>query len=403
MLSSFESLNFDGKAFIIDLAGDSVNTLIQAFTQSDLRIGGGRYPLENGLYDLSFDSFVHQAGEDKIALNGLRLIPKFDKATFSKKLTYQNERMDLSIQSIIISKPDFGQLLKSNSIEMEAIAISGIKLNAFRDKNVPMNLKKFPKLPQQALAALNDSLNIPIITIADAYIVYEELPEEKTSSGKATIRIDKAALSNVTNRPSVIEENGPMVWTINGQLFDAADLSLKVEFPPDLANPEFQFTGKSGTCDMGAFNMITENAANLRINSGTLQKIDFDVRATADYATGELTMQYSELSVMPLKKDKEKRNDELNLLGDIANTVIKNNNPNPRKETVPQQAEVFFVRDKNKGIFNYMAKSLISGIKNSILPITAETKEQYEKKQEKESKQQERQKLRKERKEKRNG
>lgn len=401
-LASLSNIDFDTEKFIIDLTGDSLNSFVQLFKNADLRIGGGHYPLENGMYDLRFGHFEHLAVDDKIILEGLRLIPKYDKVVFSEKLSHQTERMDLSIQSIIVRKPNLAIPGKIKTIEVQAVSISGIHLNAFRDKNLPIDMTHFPLLPQQALSALPIDLNIPVITITDANIVYEELPIGETKPGKASIRLSHAELVNVTNRPELIEKNGPMYWSIEGQLFDAAEFLLKVRFQPDITAANFQLAGSIGACNMDAFNVMTENAANLRINDGKLQKIDFDVVASDDIATGTLTMQYSDLSIVPLKKDKEKSNDELQVLGDIANTLIKNSNPN-RKETVPKPAEVFFERDKNKSIFNYMAKSLLSGVKNSILPIATETRERYEKQQERDSKQKERQKRRKERKEKRNG
>jgi hypothetical protein len=399
-LLSVGKIDVDAANLQFSLSDNITVELVKTIYAANIKLADLYYPLAKGFYDLRLGSFAFSTGNDAFILKNMRLIPKYDKTLFAKKMGTQTERMDLTIQSILIVNPDIEKMAQEKTLTMESLEILGAGLHTFRDKNFPMDLNHFPQLPQQALLNLKMPVNIPKIVITGSHILYEELLPEEIEPGQVTVSIDTASIINVTNQKAIIAQSGPMIWGLKGTLFDAAPVELQVEFPADLSDKGFVFLGSIGACKMEAFNMITKNAANLRINKGNLQKMDFNISANETYAAGELTMQYSDLSVVPLKNDKKHKKDELSILGNIADLVIKNSNPSSHRDMQAKPAEAFFERDKNKGIFNYMVKTLISGIKNTILPITAKSEEKYRRKSEQETKQTKRLQRRENRKEK---
>jgi len=294
------------------------------------------------------------------------------------------------VEEIEVVDLDIGKLLLDDGVEISKIVLSGIDANIYRDKNIPFDYSKFPKLPHQALGQIKTYLNIGKVEIRKSVLLYEQLSEGAEIVGGVPIKDLYATIYNVTNNRNVIATNGPMKWDVQLKLFDVGELSLAVDFPKDLNENSFSFSGKMGEMDMLAFNQITVPTERLKVKKGTIKSMEFNAVANNDISSGTLVMNYSDLKIEVLKEYKEEEQKRLGLVSSLANTVIRSFNPGRKGNKEPEQAEIFFERDKNKGIINYLVKSLISGIKGSIIPGFGMTLEKYEKQQEKETKKEKR-------------
>jgi len=72
---------------------------------------------------------------------------------------------------------------------------------------------------------------------------------------------------------------------------------------------------------------------------------------------------YKDLDVALLKKDPDK---ERGFISALVNTVALSDNPAPGKDL--KIVEIGYERDKNKGIINYLWKTIQSGMTRTILP-----------------------------------
>nr|NQU90389.1 hypothetical protein [Bacteroidota bacterium] len=293
-------------------------------------------------------------------------------------------------------------LITDQGIDIRLIKVEGLYLDDYRDKNDPFDFDNFPKLPQQSIGAIKNYLNIRKIEVKNSQIVYEELAENAENAGKVHISKVYGSLYNITNDRKAISKSGRMKWDLQGMLFNQGELKLEVDFPADLTSGNFTFQGRIGPMEMTAFNEMTEPNAYIRIDQGALDSMIFTTQAGEDYSEGELLMVYQDLKLKILKKEAEAKNDVQGFISSLANAVIRSFNPHKKKHGSPADtASIFFVRDKNKSIFNYMVKSLLSGIKGSVVPALSQTKEKYEKKKLKEEQSDTRKERRQERKDKR--
>jgi len=73
---------------------------------------------------------------------------------------------------------------------------------------------------------------------------------------------------------------------------------------------------------------------------------------------------YEDLKITLLKKDSiEDRFKKKKLASFIANMVVKNSNPQGKKQV--RVAEVHYIRDTNRSFFNLMWKSVYTGVKQT--------------------------------------
>lgn len=362
--------------------------LEKKYGSSWFEVGAVYFKNEKGFYDFNIGGIVLNLAENSLEIANLQLTPKYDKSKFGHKYGKQTDRFDVKAGSIKMRGFDINRYLLSGGIALQAVKVNGMELEIHRDKNVPADLTRFPKLPWQMLAQVKNYIAIDTIEVRNSTIRYEELAPEQPEAGKVPLSDVNISVYNVSNDSAYIAQHGAMMVQISANVFNQGDLLLNIDVPDDLTSGDFSFNGRIGQMDMKAFNSMTELNALVNIENGTLDSLVFWANANENYASGQLIMVYDNLKFNVLKKDNEKRNlSEMGLLSWLANRVVKSFNPSRNKPNEkPKIAEIFVEKDKNKSVFNYIVKSVISGLKGSLVPGIGKTLKKYEKQKLKEQK-----------------
>lgn len=383
-----------------------LNTILnKTYGSSTFEVGSVTLKNEKGFYDFELEGIALNLTGNSLSINGLKLIPKYTKAQFGKKFGKQTDRFDVKVQSINIHGFDINRYLLSGGINLQSVIVEGLNLEIHRDKNVPFDRTKFPKMPWQSLAQVKNYLEIDSIVVNNSSILYEELAEGRPDAGKVPIGNVNILVLNVSNDSVFIARNGPMTVQMKAKIFNQGDLLLNIDVPEDLTSPDFSFSGRVGSMDMRAFNSITELNVYVKIEKGHLDSLLFWANANDIYANGQLTMVYDSLKINVLKKVDEKTAlQEMGLISWLGNKIVKSFNPARDKPgDKPLVAEIFVERDKNKSVFNYIVKAFISGIKGSLVPGIGQSLKKYEKQKAKEAKKEQREQNRQSKKEKKKG
>jgi hypothetical protein len=127
----------------------------------------------------------------------------------------------------------------------------------------------------------------------------------------------------------------------------------------------------------------------IRIDSGKVKGLDFDIHSTQKTSAGRVTVLYNDLKISMLRKGTDKTYSKKPLLSLFANgLVLKNNNPDKAGAT-PRVADVVFVRPANYPFFQTIWNTLLNGIKKCAMgkaepkdakkPLTDKEKKKQEK------------------------
>ncbi len=370
-----------------------IHTILQkTYGSSVLKVGNAFLKNEKGFYDFDLGGITLDLGKDNLEISSLALTPKHSKALFGKKFGKQTDRFEAKVGSLNIRGFDVNRFIVSDEIVLNAVIINGLNLSIFRDKNVPFDTSRFPKMPWQMLSQLKSCIQIDTIEVNNSLLVYEELAPEQYKAGSIRLTDLNITISHVSNDSGYIAQHGPMAFELKAMAFDKGNLVLNINVPENLASEEFSFSGKIGTMDMRAFNSITELNAAVSIEEGQLDSLVFWANATREYATGEMMMIYKNLKINVLKKDAEKKGMlEIGLLSWLGNKIVRSFNPETGTTTRPVVSTIFAERDKNKSVFNYIVKAVISGVKGSLVPGLGKTLKKYEHQKVKEQKKVQRQ------------
>jgi hypothetical protein len=319
---------------------------------------------ESGLYDMGIADFSANKQDSTIIIKGFRMIPKYDKKEFSRKLAFQNDRFDVNIGKIDVERIGFRRLLAGQPLNISSIRIDSLDADIYRDKNVLADLNRFPPFYNESFLKISLPVMVDSVMITNSRIKYGEVAEEKTTAGEITLEnfnLSTFGLSNQVTDSTRIHE---MRLFINAKVMGEGTLNVEVALPLEGKLHNFECKGSVGAMKLSPLNGMLEPSINMTFKGGTVDRLTFDFTANDNVSKGWMEFLYSDLDVVLLKKDQGK---EWGVVSFLANSMTLSNNPAPGKGL--KIVEIGYERDKNKGIINYVWKTIQSGMVHTILPI----------------------------------
>lgn len=334
-----------------------------AFARTEVHLREINYKLPKGFYEIVIQKVDISGTDSLITLSELQLIPQYDKKEFGKKMGYQTDRMELNVPTLEIRDFDLARFVATDTVHVRNIVIAEASLVAYRDKNVPFDHSRRPKLPQQMLAALPLPVDIEKVEVKNASILYQQLDPYADAPGEVPITRLYGTIYNVTNIRPVISRRGAMMWDVQAIFFGDGKMKVEITFPANLHCADFSFNASMGSMPAVGFNQMIVPTEGVKIEQGTINSLWLRADAGEESAAGPMVLNYANLKVAVLKDNPEKSEDKSGLLSLLANIVINSSNQNPA-----DTATMYFERDKERSIFNYLAKTVVSGLKATVLP-----------------------------------
>lgn len=135
-------------------------------------------------------------------------------------------------------------------------------------------------------------------------------------------------------------------------------LHFKESYTDSLAG--FWVTARMPSTDLTCLNQALAPLLSVKLTSGTLDTLSFRAIGRDYLSFGEMKMLYHNLHVQFLKNGVEKKTLLTSLLTFAANSfVVKTNNTH-------RTGIVFFPRIRDKAVFNYWVKMVLSGMASSV-------------------------------------
>ncbi|MCG8322729.1 MAG: DUF748 domain-containing protein [Cytophagales bacterium] len=327
----------------------------------DLRIKDYTYLLPDSLYAIKADEIGVSLAKSGIFLDSVRLIPKYGKYQFANRLGHEKDRVEFNARSIEFNNFNFEDYLLLGKVKAQVVNVNDFRARNFRDKRLPFPESQMPVMPQQWIRDFGHYLKLDLVKLKNGYVSYEEFTEDGQRPGKIEFTHLNAEIRNITNSPQAWKRNN--VLTINAQARLMGKGKIEAYFKGNISNIQnkFSLSGTIDKMDLRNINPMLENVANVSVKSGQNDRLDFSFDGNNNFSVGKMHFRYNDLKITVMKK---KTGDKGGFASFLANTfVINNKNPNGKNMRV---GEIYFERDKQKSIFNFLWKSLLSGIKPSL-------------------------------------
>ncbi|HNP18769.1 MAG TPA: hypothetical protein PKL31_10075 [Fulvivirga sp.] len=323
-----------------------------------------KYVTNDKLSEVTVNKIAISKNLSSIRLKGIHVTPRYRKEEYMVQKGYETDWIKSSIREVEFSNLNYRELLNNKSLISSQVIISSPVLNVYRDKNLKDSLPDFRPMPGSLLKGLSTIVDIEEVQVKNGAIVYEEVPEKGSDPGSVVFEKLNASFHNITNIPDKVRANPILDVKLNTLAYDVP-FQAQFQFHLDSKDDRVDFSGVLEETDLLRFNLITENVAFVKIESGESKTLNLNVTAFNDMGYGGMNFHYNNLKISLVNKQTQQTNRlEESVASFFANTfLIKKNN---FAFIRPRKGDIYFERNQQRSFFNYLAKIFLSGVQSSI-------------------------------------
>jgi hypothetical protein len=303
--------------------------------------------------------------EKMLAVNRLVIEPSYKDYEFTSRHQFEIDRFEAVINHIYFHDFDIAGFANYKILESSYIEIGQVDLDVFRDKRE--TFRHFDKAAfQDVIYNYPGKLNIDSISILGGEIIYTEHAEGANEAGWISFQKINAQIYKISNDTRYKTETGWMELKANAMIMGEGKLDVFLKAKLYDRQNTFSLFGTLYQMKGSALNPIVEKNAFVYITSGKIEKMSFSLTADNTKSTGTMNLLYQGLDLTV----KNKQTDDTTAIKSriksfFANLIVVDSNPMPGEEV--RVGVIDFERNPEKFIFNYWAKSILSGIKTSIV------------------------------------
>lgn len=403
-LNSVKHLNVIIKDVLIDSLADRDTTRLYYTKDIAFSLAGYSSLSKNKAYTMKVDTIKGSASDRTISIKGLKMIPMSSELSFTRK--YKKEHFNLDFKEIRLKGVNFRKLNREGHLQANSVNLGPANVIIFMNREIPPpGFDKAKNFPHMALKRLQLPIIIDTVKLSNIDVEYTEYNPITRKRGTVFLQNLNGKILNLTNDSARLSSNNHAIANLSTKVMKAADLSITIDFNLTDNNGAFSYKGHVGSLDMTVLNPLSKPLGLIEIESGSVQKADFNVDANLNGSTGTMRFLYKDLKVSLMKQpdDGEAPKDQ-GLLSFLANTIlIKDANPTPGE--APRTAKITFERTPAASFFNQLWKGVFIGMRETagigIVPVKSPEKAHKkvaEKKEERQEKREERREKRAERK-----
>jgi len=319
----------------------------------------------DSMYSFIAKDILYTTTSKALTSSKLSIHPNYANYDFSSRHKYQTDCIEAELSNICIH--DFNALdyLRSGNIISSYIEITKMDLKAFRDKR-----KEFKHVKKTAFQDLiynyPATLIIDSIRILNGNIEYTEHARDANEPGKLYFDKVNATFYKLTNDTIYKTKPASFELKCNALLMGKGRINVVLKATIFDHNNTFSLYGTVSDMEAKELNPYLDRNAFMYLTSGIMDGMKFSFIANNSRAKGKMTLLYHGLEITV----KNKRTDDTTAFKErfvslIVNSKIIKSNPLPHEKA--RIGIIDYERDPEKFIFDYWVKSVLSGIKSSLI------------------------------------
>ncbi|QJD96732.1 hypothetical protein HH214_13060 [Mucilaginibacter robiniae] len=361
-VSELKEMNLTGNNLQIDSATQNDTSRFLYFKEVQIELNNFIQPSNNGLYTYRIKQLNFSTLTSQLNAFGLSLIPASEQVFASKK---SRIRFACYLDTVQINHFDFATYNKYHLFNSSHVVLTrgnfSIAVNPMAQARKTDRLITFPNV---AIHQLGSQFRLDTVDLQSINIAYKGYGKKSHKPGQINFNNTSGSLYNVSNQASALALNPVCSLQLSSYLMNQGLLNTTVTFNLTDSAKTYAYKGTLGSMKLDKLNPVTIPFGLLKITSGNLTRLDFDVKGNRNVATGTVGFQYSNLKVKLFKMDtataRYKRMTIVSLLAN--NLVIKRNNPDQPGQ-IARLAQVTYVRQPDTPFFKTVWKTLSRGIK----------------------------------------
>lgn len=327
----------------------------------------------DSLYTLIGNAISYADTIKLLSIKELEIQPNYNDYAFTSRHKYETDRIEAVLVNIAMHNFPAAEFLSSGHLVSSYIEIGELEMEVFRDKRKPTS--GIHKLAfQDLMYNYPGHLRIDSIVLDNGNITYKEHIERADEPGMVSINKLNASIYNIYNDTIYKTKDGFLKFTAQALLMDKGKMELVVKAKLYEPRNTFSVIGSLSELELKEMNSMLEKNAFVYATSGVIETMTFNFSANDTQASGQLNMLYKGLDLAVINK----RTGDTTALKEriislIANKKALNSNPMPGEEV--RIGIIDYKRNLEKFFFNYCFKSILSGMKSSVIKNHDEKKD----------------------------
>ncbi|WP_428328667.1 hypothetical protein [Mucilaginibacter sp.] len=364
-ISELKEMNLSATDLLIDSATQTDKTRLLYCKDIVAQLNNYRGKTPNGLYTYKIDQLKLSTQKSQLDIEGFNLKPVNTDEFFAKT---HKDRYTIHLDSLQLNNFDFLNYHKYRILNASRLTLKNGDLQVFGNPNSsPVKENKIKSFPNVALNNISADIKIDTAILRHINVTYNEYNTNSKKTGRVSFNSTSGRILNITTNKAAMQKNNISSVQLTSYFMNRGRLNLTFNFNLTDKNSSFNYKGSLGPMDLQNINPATMSLAMVKVNSGILKQLDFDVQADNKGAKGKLTFLYNNLKVSLLKADtnlnKFKRQTIASMFANLF--ILKHNNPDVAGG-VPRSFYMDYKRADETPFFKMVWQTLLSGLKPSV-------------------------------------
>ncbi len=365
---SIKSVNFKDFEIRIDSFStiQTKDTSTWHFGDFATQVKGLDIQTADSLFHLTMQSFALSYKDKSIQLDEMSFQPNVSNARVQADYRYQHTQFSGTIGSFNLQGVNFDSLIYKGKIFIDKVILDKASFSIYKDKTKPVDKNNYPKYLGQAITSIKPALFVKQLQATNVNLVNKERNED---GSYATANVNRASIEvkNITN----LTNAETLTIKANAYIENKAHFNLGLNF--SYKEPRFDFNGNFQKFNLPDLNALIEAYTPASIHKGVADKVSFSGNANRTNSTGTLIFLYHDLDIDVELEGEAKWKSDVLAFG--ANTILPS--ANPASADLPTRVVSFQVeRDLNKAFVNLIIKSILKGLKETMV-MSKENKKSY--------------------------
>ena len=312
-------------------------------------------------YALSCKRFFLSMPDGEIRADMLVLNPPVDDEKFFTLKQYRSTRFLLNIPELRLMGLVVPDVLSGRGCRARSVQISNPSFDALVDRYAPLDPRETHlRMPNEMMSKINKQIGIETLSIMNGKLKYGEIYAYGATPAVVifdNLQINADGIYNYGTR------RNSTVMHVQANFMQSGIMKLDIMLPLSSSKFSFKYSGSLGKMEINKLNPFLEHSEYIRVDSGVIETVAFDIRVNSGHATGTMKAVYKGLKISVLDK---KTGSDKGIIKQAASLIM--NQLKIRSENIAgnriayKMSKVEYTRQSTNSFIQFLWFSLRSGV-----------------------------------------
>ncbi|MGB2867645.1 MAG: hypothetical protein WBD36_04295 [Bacteroidota bacterium] len=309
---------------------------------------------------------LHVSVQDsEIVAESIALHPVAGDEQYFMGSEFRRTRFRLEVPRCNVTGVACLELMQGKSYRARSVQLHNILLDILLNKDKPNSKDTVsPPMPGEILSSIKAPMKVGNLKIMNGQLKYSESFAVGSKPAWVTFDSVKALVEGITSHA---ETGAVLVIDIQGVFVKAGAMKVLMSIPLGARTLSLQYTGSLSGMDLSPINSFLEVSDQMRIKTGVLQEVTFEVNVNSGRADGSVRGIYRDLTLAAIdKKTGSEKGFSNAVTSFIANTFKINKNNLPDQSGSLRIGVVRYTRERDDPFVRFVWFALRTGVRDVV-------------------------------------